>query len=150
MTTGIQQLAELVEWETKVKNAHLREKETKATLNQCVDDTKAARKIWEEAVEATGRAIDAADEEFPLLDGQKKAVPEITLIDDGDDWRDVLVVEVEGFSPTIVKHLTNASLYTLGNLARFGHDYAFTDIKGIGPGASQVMEDALPKGWEMQ
>ena len=141
MTDETNRLETLIDWETRVKNAYTHEKEAQTMLDQCKEDTVNARKKWEQAVGATGAAIDGEPGNRPLIDVMEATESDNLL------WRPVRVASVEGFSQTIVKHLETAGLTTLGKLTDHGEKYELTDVKGIGAGMAKTIEDALADYW---
>lgn len=141
MTDETDRLETLIDWETRVKNARKLERKAKAIMDLAKETAKNATADWTKAVEQTGRAIDAADEERPMY-------PAMEVADNSkDNWRSTMIGNIEGFSPTIIKHLNAAGLKTLGKLANHCEKYALTDIKGIGDGMAHAINNALADYW---
>jgi hypothetical protein len=157
-----------VEFRDAVREAEEEVAEAEADYLRKAEHAKAAKKVWEAAVEAMRKVIrEHKPGKYPLLEAVAKmpkaeADPAIVVefvdpapapVADDESWREVPLVEL-GLSPKILLSLADhvhdgRPLATIGALADFtSQPFArLTDVKGIGQAAAEKIGDALAEFW---
>jgi hypothetical protein len=124
------------------------------------EQTKAAKKAWETAVEELGRAIDEGPDRYPLLEHAAEA-PTAVVVDEPEDmaeaeapvgpdaWRSVELEDIgvpEGVCKILHENPGHCIL-TLGHLADWTQKHQLTKIPRIGRGKADVIEKATDAYW---
>lgn len=69
-------------------------------------------------------------------------------LDTDESWRDEPLAGLPGFKPKTVVALTDAGIYTMGQLADFTSKASLGTVKGIGTAAVEEIGNATAKFWE--